>query len=347
MTAPLDLSPKARPATVALIAAASLLVVWAYWTTLGDMAWRWAHDPQYSHGYLVPCFAAYLLWSRRKRILKRPLQASWLGLPLLGLALAVRLAGAYFHYVYLDQMSLIPCLAGLLLLGGGRPALRWGLPAVGFLAFMVPLPHTWSLALSGPMQSFATVVSTFMLQVLGRPALAEGNVILLNDVELGIVEACSGLRMLVVFFALSTAVAMLIRKPAWERLLVACSAIPIALAANILRITITGLFYDAFGSGFGGAFLHDLAGWLMMPLGLAFLGLELVVLGKLLLDPGASRPLPGQVTLQRVEVGPVSLYRGTTSRRARRAAATSQPPAPEQAPQEADRAAEPVAPQQP
>ena len=45
------------------------------------------------------------------------------------------------------------------------------------------------------------------MQTLGRPALAEGNVILLNDVELGIVEACSGLRMLVVFFALSTAVA--------------------------------------------------------------------------------------------------------------------------------------------
>ena len=61
MTAPLDLSPKARPATVALIAAASLLVVWAYWTTLGDMACRWAHDPQYSHGYLVPGFALYLL----------------------------------------------------------------------------------------------------------------------------------------------------------------------------------------------------------------------------------------------------------------------------------------------
>src|SRR5215813_959038 len=109
---------------------------------------------------------------------------------------------------------------------------------------MIPLPHSLAHALSGPMQSFATVSSTFFLQVLGRPALAEGNVILLNDVELGIVEACSGLRMLMVFFALSTAVAMLIRKPLWEKLLIAGSAVPIALASNVLRITITGICYE-------------------------------------------------------------------------------------------------------
>src|SRR5205814_9373752 len=120
----------------------------------------------------------------------------------------------------------------------------WSSPAVSFPAFMGPWPHSASVAMSAPMQSFATTVSTFALQVIGRPAIAEGNVILLNDIELGIVEACSGLRMLVVFFALSTAVAMLIRKPLWEKLVIAGSAVPIALASNVLRITITGLWYD-------------------------------------------------------------------------------------------------------
>ena len=61
-----------------------------------------------------------------------------------------------------------------------------------------------------------TTASTFALQTLGLPAVAEGNVILLNDVRLGVVEACSGLRMLVIFFALSTAVALLMRRPLWE-----------------------------------------------------------------------------------------------------------------------------------
>ena len=113
---------------------------------------------------------------------------------------------------------------------------------------MVPLPDVVSFAMSAPMQSFATTVSTFVLQVLGKPAVAEGNVIHLNDIPLGIVEACSGLRMLVVFFALSTAVAMIIRKPLWEKLFIAASAVPIALASNVLRITMTGLYYENFGN---------------------------------------------------------------------------------------------------
>jgi exosortase len=163
------------------------------------------------------------------------------------------------------------------------------------------------------MQTLATEASTFVLQVIGKPALSEGNVILLNEIELGIVEACSGLRMLVVFFALSTAVAMIIRKPMWEKLLIAASAIPIALVSNILRIVITGLFYDAFGANFGGAFFHDLAGWLMMPLGLVFLGVELFILKRLLIERSTS--VTSQVVAQRVEMPAIALYEGGTKPR--------------------------------
>jgi exosortase len=335
MTVPTAPSFRTHSAALAAGIVVAALAVWAYWPTLGEMAWRWAHDPQYSHGYLVPVFALYLLWSRRDRLAGRELRPAAWGLALLGGAAALRLAGAYFHYGYLDQVSVLPCLAGLFALTGGTAALAWAWPAVAFLAFMVPLPHSWSLALSGPMQSFATVTSTFFLQVLGRPALAEGNVILLNEIELGIVEACSGLRMLVVFFALSTAVALMIRKPAWEKVVVALSAVPIALASNVLRITVTGVVFDTLGNGYGGAFLHDLAGWLMMPLGLAFLGLELLTLRKLLPEAARPRPVAMQVSAQRVEVNPVAMYQsGNTSRRARRAAAPAAPPhaAPEPTP---------------
>jgi len=193
--------------------------------------------------------------------------------------------------------------------------------------------------MSRPLQSFATEVSTFTLQVLGRPAIAEGNVILLNDIELSIVEACSGLRMLFVFFALSTAVAMLIQKPLWEKLLIGGSALPIALAANVLRITITGLFYDSFGNHFGGTFFHDLAGWLMMPLGLIFLGIELWILKTLLIERSSEIALASQVSLQRVEVNPLALYADKTPRRKK----TEGEPVPEPTPEEAPVATEPVA----
>ncbi len=318
-TAPIS---KITASTLAIVATLGGAVLWSYWTTFGKMVFRWSEDPQYSHGWLVPAFALYLLWLRRDRLDLRTLDGNWLGVGLLGLAMAMRLGGAYFSYDYFDQVSLLPAVAGLFMLAGSWPALFWSAPAVAFLAFMIPLPDRVSLAMSGPMQAFATTVSTFALQVIGRPAIAEGNVIQLNEIPLGIVEACSGLRMLVVFFALSTAVAMLIRKPLWEKLFIAGSAVPIALASNVLRITITGVFYDSFGNNFGGEFFHDLAGWLMMPLGLVFLGIELWILRTLLIERSTDVPSPSQIAMQRVAVNPFSMYQSEQVPRRKKAAKT-------------------------
>jgi exosortase len=277
------------------VAAAALL--WAFWPTLGEMAERWAHDPQYSHGFLVPAFACFLLWVRRGLLRKDELTLSWLGLPVLAAAVAMRLVGAYYYYVYVDAIALVPCVLGLVLTFGGKAAFRWAWPAVLFLAFMVPLPYRASTALAEPLQHFATETSTFFLQTLGTPAVSEGNVILLNDVEIGVVEACSGLRMLVIFFALSTAVALIIRRPLWEKLVVVVSAIPIALVVNVLRITVTGALHELASVGtvitheMANTIFHDLAGWLMMPVALAAMALELLLLKRLFLE-AAARPGP-------------------------------------------------------
>jgi exosortase len=313
MTAQPFPAPKLSVATLAIVSLLGLAVLWSYWTTLTAVALRCWDDPQYSHGFLVPAFAVYLLWLRRDQLTGRVFAINWLGLGLLCIAMGLRLFGAYVAIPYYDYISLLPCCAGLVLLAGSWPALFWAWPAIAFLAFMMPLPDRVSMAMSAPMQSLATTVSTFFLQVLGRPAIAEGNVILLNDIELGIVEACSGLRMLVTFFALSVAVALVIRKPLWEKCFIACSAVPIALISNILRITVTGLLRDSFGNSYG-VYFHDYAGLAMMPIGLAFLLVELWILKTLLIE--RSTDLASQISLQRVEVNPVALYRsGQTPRR--------------------------------
>jgi exosortase len=264
---------------------AALALIWAYWTSLAEMAWRWAHDPQYAHGYLVPGFAAALLWLRRDRLAAGRLQTNGWGALILAGGILMRLVGAYFHYVWIDAVSFLPCLAGIWVLLGGKIAWRWGWPAIAFLAFMVPLPYGFSLLMAGPLQRLATVASTFLLQTVGMPAVAEGNVILLNEVELNVVEACSGLRMLVVFFAFATAVALIVKRPLWEKLLLVVSAIPIALVVNILRITATGMLYELVSSQAAKLVFHDFAGWLMMPIALAILALELQFLKRLVLEP--------------------------------------------------------------
>jgi exosortase len=265
-------------------------LVWAFGSTLLDLVAMWHSSEQYSHGFLVPPFAALLLWLRRDRLDTSALRPSLWGAVLLGAGIGLRLFGAYFHYIWFDAITLVPCVAGLVLLLGGRAAWRWAWPSVLFLAFMIPLPYRLANALSGPLQRLATVSSTFVMQVLGLPALAEGNIIQLNDAAIDVVEACSGLRMLVVFFALAVAVALIIRRPALDKALIVFSAVPIAVLSNILRVTVTGILYQFTDNEIANHFFHDVAGWLMMPLALGMLAVELKFLSLLFVEPPGRPP---------------------------------------------------------
>jgi exosortase len=279
------------PPGVQIGVVAALALLWVYWPTLSELTGQWGDDPRYSHGYLVPLFAGYLLWARRGLLWADSLRPSWWGLPLLLAGLALRFAGTYLFFDWFSAMALLPCLAGLVVLSGGWHALRWAWPAIAFLGFMVPLPHRLEVALAHPLQRLATLVSTYVLQTLGFTAFAEGNVIRLGQVRIGVVEACSGLSMLVSFFALATAVSLLIRRPPLEKLLIVLSALPIALIANILRITVTGILHKTVGSAVADYVFHDLAGWLMMPLALGLLWLELRLLAWVLV-PAPSEKQP-------------------------------------------------------
>jgi len=204
----------------------------------------------------------------------------------------LRLVGTGLYFEWLEGISLLPCLAGVALLFGGWPAWQWSWPAIGFLAFMVPLPYQLKMAMGLPLQRIATVASGYLMQTLGLPAVTEGNTILLSGVKLGIAEACSGLGMLLTFLAVATIVAVVIRRPWWEKIVVLVSAIPIALIANLVRITITGVLHETAGHAVANRVFHDWGGWLMMVLALGLLWLELAFLARLFLEPAFMTPVP-------------------------------------------------------
>jgi exosortase len=156
---------------------------------------------------------------------------------------------------------------------------------------MVPLPYSLEQALREPLRRIGTHAGTYVLQTLGFAAISEGNVIVIEDTRVGVEEACSGLRMLMIFFALSTAVALLSKRVLWERVLIVLSAVPIALVANITRISATAILHRTAGPEIANMVFHDLAGWLMMPVALLLLWLELWILGTLFL-PEPKWPMP-------------------------------------------------------
>jgi exosortase len=275
------LPPTYLVAVVGLLAA----LVWAYGPTLREMAKAWSHEPEYSHGWLVPVFAAALLWLRREYLARLDFRPTWWGLAFIALGLAMRAVGILTSLDYADGASLLPILAGLLLLAGGGPALRWAWPSVAFLIFMVPLPWRVKVALAHPLQQLAATVTTYVMQTIGLPALAEGNKILVYDHEIEVAAACSGLNMLVTFFALSTAVAILSRRPIGDRLVIFLSAVPIAVATNVIRIIVTALFMVGVSPELGQQFFHDWAGYIMPLVALGLLGLELKLLSWILIEP--------------------------------------------------------------
>jgi exosortase len=137
-------------------------------------------------------------------------------------------------------------------------------------------------------------MSTYALQTLGCPAVADGNIIYIEEIRLGVEEACSGLGMLMTFFALATALAMIVHAPLRDRLILVASAIPIAVCANVLRITATGVAYHLTGkdSELAKLIYHDLAGWLMMPLALGMLWIELKFLANVVIEEPATAKAP-------------------------------------------------------
>lgn len=273
----------ARPAFVLAVAA---VVVWSYWSTLSDIGERWANDPQYSHGFLVPLFACYLLWRKRGQLRSAEFCSRWWGVGIVAVGVSMRLVGHFFYQPWLDSGSLLVVLSGIAAAAGGRKMLIWAVPSVLFLAFMLPLPYRFQSMLGGTLQRIATTASVYALQTIGVPAVSEGNIILLSESRLGIFEACNGLSMLVTFFALATAVAILATQNWMERVLVLLCAVPIAVAANVIRITVTGFLYESNHNDLARVVFHDVAGWLMMPLGLGMLLLELHILGRLVVPVG-------------------------------------------------------------
>jgi exosortase len=274
-----------RISKVGILAGLLLLAFasWCYWPTLMELVRTWDSSPDYSHGYLVIPLAAWFLWLRRDRLPRYMLGPSWWGFSLIALATGMRLIAARFYIPELDNCSLPIWAAGVCWLFGGWRFLRWASPAIAFLFFMVPLPASVETLLNRPLQSLATSMSTWNLQSLGQPAIAEGTTILLGDNVLEVERACSGLRMFYGILALAVGTIIVTRARWSVALCLLASVAPVAIVANVVRITTTGLLYEYASGEAARKFSHDLAGILMIVLAIAFFMLVLWITDRMLL----------------------------------------------------------------
>lgn len=285
-TTKLDWQDPSQRTPLILLGAITLLIVAAYWNMLTLTASFWSQG-LYSHGWLVPAFAAVLLWMRAEPFRPVPALDRWIGLGIFVMGLAVRIGGAMFYSDPVDRLSFLIVLLGAYLMVGGWHLIRWAGPAIGFLIFMYPLPSILESRILGELQKWATIASTLVFQTLGFAAIRRGNLIVMDSVpngHLNVAEACSGLRMATIFVALSVAIVLLVERPWWDKVVILVSSIPIALFVNMVRITMTGLLLmTPLGENENAAqIIHDWSGYLMPIMAMGLMWLELWILSKLM-----------------------------------------------------------------
>ncbi len=275
------------------LGALALIGLWAFWPTMRILVNAWSVEPDYSHGFFVIPLALYFLWLNRD---SRPQIAgpAWEGLVLVAAGLALDMVGTRYFLEPVSGWALVVWLAGVVWLVGGRQLWRWCLPSLLFLVFMVPLPFRIEGLFRQPLQRIATEASCWTLQSLGFAALAEGNVLSIDDVEFEVAQACSGLRIFVSIVALAFAYAVIVRRPWWTKVLLFASTLPIAIVANSIRVTLIGATYFRLSTPAAHRLAHDMAGWIVIPLAAGMMGALIWYLGKLFVQV---RPMTGKELL--------------------------------------------------
>lgn len=279
---------------IVAIGTAIAAMIWAYWPVVRPLYRDWQNDPNYSVGQLVPLAAIYLIWDRRAELSRVRVSPNWLGLIVIVLGQLLRLGGFLYLYESAERYSIVVTLVGIVLLIAGSEMtyrIRWILV---FLLLMVPLPGQIHNRISGPLQTAATSSAVMLIELSGVAVAREGNIMTLNgNIDLGVAEACSGLRMLTAFLVVAYVLAMVIRRPAWQRVLLVLSGIPIAIACNVFRLYVTAMLCLMTNSETARVFFHDYAGITMMPIAIGLLFGELSLLHAIfrpVSEPKNARP---------------------------------------------------------
>jgi len=272
-------APQAHPATALgdrrhrlLLAIMAGLLAAAFAPTVVELVHEWIIRPEYSHGFLMPPVAAWVLWERRKELAALRPAPSLMGVLLLVPSLAALLLGELKLFWFLKPYALVATLGSLLWAYYGWRGFRTCLPALVVLLLMCPLPGRVQRDLTLPLKRTAALFATGMLDLCGVHATLEGNLIHLPGIDtLWVADACSGIRSLISLFSLAILACMFWKRSWALRALVVLASIPIAVVVNGGRIWLTGWISARWGPEAAQGFFHFFEGVVLFLVGGAML----------------------------------------------------------------------------
>jgi exosortase len=246
------------------------LLVLLFYPVLYNMVREWILLEEMGHAFFVPVVAGYVVLNDRARILAQPVKPCWPAAFLLLWAFAQMMLGYLGADFFVARTAFLLALVGVIWTLAGTAVLRSLAFPLILLLFILRIPLFLYQQMTFPLQLLASSLATTFLESIGIPVLLNGNVIELPSQKLQVVEACSGIRSLLSLSFLSVTYAYFFDKRPWMRPALFFATIPIAIGANAVRVTITGILSE-YKKEWADGFFHTFEGWLIFMVALAVL----------------------------------------------------------------------------
>jgi exosortase len=248
----------------------ALLLIACYGPLLAGLARQWATDSDMSHGFLVLPVVAFVVWRRRAELAAIQPQTNWWGFGIALWGAVQMLLGTLAAQVFIARTAFLVSVIGAVLFLGGTRALKTLAFPLLLLLFLFPIPATIYAQVTLPLQMFASATAEAVLNSIGIPVLRDGNILELPHERLSVVEACSGIRSLLSLSFLSLIYAYFFDKRVGMRWVLLAATIPIAIAANAARVTLTGILGE-YRAGLAHGAFHLFEGWVLFAVALVLM----------------------------------------------------------------------------
>jgi len=256
-----------------------VLALIAYLPTIGWMINRWSgKESYYSHGFLIPIISLFVIWQRRGALSKsleiasaasRPRNDA--GLWIVAACLLAHIVCAALRVYFLSGFTLIPLIYGLVLFFFGKDMVRKLTFPILFLFAMIPLPLAVIGTLTVKLKLLATQLSVIVLNIIGFRCIQDGSVIRMPSSFIEVAAPCSGLRSIISLVTLGLLFAYAMKTSFLKKSILFLSSVPIAIATNVMRITLVAIVNDLYGEKVAMGAFHDFTGYMVFIV--AFLGL--------------------------------------------------------------------------